>query len=141
VQLYVTWDTLETDKLASIWLVKRFIDPAARFEFVPKGTLITNGIPFDTPESEFRRYHAISCFQSVLRHHSISNAALVRVGEITHDIEINFWGEKRFAESTGLERRINDIIARSPARPDLCMAESFAVLDELHAKVAGESYR
>jgi hypothetical protein len=131
-QVYVTWNTLETDKLASIWLIKRFIDPEAHFIFVPKDTLITNGIPFDTPDSEFRRYQTLSCFQSILQKHSITNAALLRIGEFTHDIEINFWGEKRFLESTDLAARINSLIDTSATNPPACVEGASAILDALY---------
>ena len=46
--LYSTWDVLETDASASAWLIKRHVDPKARFKFFPKGELITEGIAFDT---------------------------------------------------------------------------------------------
>ena len=137
-QIYVTWDALETDRLASIWLIKRFIDPEARFEFVPEGTLITNGIPFDTPDAEFRRYHAISCFQSIVRQHPTDDPAVIRIGEITHDIEINFWGEKRFDESVVLNERIRAIVAANSNDTAACVSASIRVFDELSEKLATE---
>ena len=131
-QLYVTWETLEPDKLASIWLIKRFIDTEARFSFVPKDTLITNGIPFDTPDAEFRRYQALSCFQSILQKHAITNAALLRIGEITHDIEINYWGEKRFRESTEITAGMNAIIENAQTNPVICVEKAGPVFDALY---------
>ena len=131
-QLYVTWDTMEADKLASIWLIKRFIDTGARFEFVPKDALIANGIPFDTPESEFRRYQALSCFQSILQKHALTNTALLQIGEITHDIEINYWGEKRFQESSTLVASINAVIENAQANPSVCIEKSLPVFDALY---------
>jgi hypothetical protein len=134
-RLYVTWNTLETDKLASIWLIKRFIDAEARFSFVPKDTLITNGIPFDTPDAEFRRYQALSCFQSILQKHAITNAALLHIGEITHDIEINYWGEKRFRESTELAAGMNLIIENAETNPLISIEQARPVLDALYETI------
>jgi len=131
---FVTWDTLEPDSLASVWLIKRFVYPDASFSFIPKGSPITNGIPFDTPESKFRRYHAISCFQSILREHPINDPAVIRIGEITHDIEINYWGEKRFPESVRLAQRIRDITERE-ADPQACISACLTILDDLYNNI------
>ena len=54
---YVTRDDFEPDKCASIWLIKRFIDPQAVFVIRPAGAPLKPGIPFDVPEAELRRYH------------------------------------------------------------------------------------
>ena len=50
-QIYITWQGLEPDKLASLWLIKRFVDQEAEFKLVPKGSLIKDGIPFDVLDS------------------------------------------------------------------------------------------
>jgi hypothetical protein len=136
-QFYVTWDTLETDKLASIWLIKRFLDTEARFAFVPKHTLITHGVPFDTPDAEFRRYQTLSCFQSILEKRSVTNATLLRIGEFTHDIEINYWGEKRFPDSVALAARLNDIIGHTGTNPLACVEEALSAMDALYEAMRG----
>ena len=47
--LFTTWDGLETDKLASIWLIQRFISPGADVKFYPRNHVISDGVQFDTP--------------------------------------------------------------------------------------------
>jgi hypothetical protein len=64
---YTTWENMEPDKCASAWLIKRFIDKNATFEFFPKGELITKGILFDVPEAEIRRYNNISTFEYLIK--------------------------------------------------------------------------
>ena len=59
---------------------------------------------------------------------------MLHIGDITHDIEINFWGEKRFPESSVLNERIQAIVEVSPGDPEACLAKSFVVLDELLAR-------
>lgn len=130
--LYVTMNTMEADNLASAWLIKRFIDPQATFGFVPKGTLITNGIAFDTPDAEFRRYQELSCFQSLLQKKAITNAALLRIGEISHDIEINYWGEKRCPESSDVAAKINAVIDAARTNPAICIEKSTPIFDTLY---------
>ena len=130
---YVSWATLEADKAAAMWLIKRFIDPEAIFRFVPKQTAITNGIPLDTPDARFRRYHAESCFQSILRHHGVTNASLVRIGKITFDIEVNFWDEKQFAESEPLRRQVIALAETHSNNLDTALQKSMTLFDGLYA--------
>jgi hypothetical protein len=128
---YVTRESLEPDKLASMWLIQRHVDAMARFVFVADGIPFTNGIPFDTPEAEYRRYANLSCFESILKANSLTNAALRRMGDLMHDIEVNYWGEKRFTESEPLNREIREIIRTNGPSRDRCVTQSFAAFDRV----------
>lgn len=77
------------DKLASIWLIKRFINLEAKIILYPKGDTITEGIPFDTPDAKFRRYHNISTYEMFRRHYGINDARCIYISKIVHDVEIN----------------------------------------------------
>jgi len=88
-QSYETWQGLEPDKLASMWLLKRFVDPQAEFTLVPKGSMISKGIPFDVPSAQFKRSHSQSTFESILQNQRLNDERLVHIGRIIHDIEIN----------------------------------------------------
>jgi len=111
--LFVTWEGLEPDKCASIWLVKRFVDPKAEFQFIKKGELVSKGTPFDIPEAELRRYHAWSAFESILRKFELQDPVLLELGKILHDIEINFWADTRSAESERINSEVLEIIQSS----------------------------
>lgn len=89
--LYSTWANFEADKCASLWLIKRFIDPTATFRFYPSGVRIDQGIAFDTPDAPFRRTHNQSTFERLLDHYAFRNPTLLDLGRLLHDIEINTW--------------------------------------------------
>jgi len=72
-QIYITWQGLEPDKLASLWLIKRFVDQEAEFKLVPKGSLIKDGIPFDVPSATFKRSHTRSTFECVLQNEGLDD--------------------------------------------------------------------
>ena len=133
-ETYVTWDTMEVDKCASAWLIKRFIDKEAVFKFIPKGELVTDGIPFDTPDSKFRRYHNMSTFESILKEYRIQDPILVRIGKMMHDIEISYWAGRQVEGSEELEREIKDII-KSSNSPEECYIQGFKVLDEIYNSI------
>jgi hypothetical protein len=134
--LYVTRKSLEADKLAAIWLIKRFVDHEASFQFVADDLPLTNGIPLDVPEAELRRYANNSCFETVVSRFKIEAPGLPRLSRIIRDIEINFWAEKYFPETGPLSQTIKGIIERHPNDPDACVRESSIIFDRLLNELA-----
>lgn len=111
--VFATWEDFEADKCASIWLIRRFVAPSAMIRFFPKGEVIQEGIPFDTPDAELRRYHNRSTFETLLAHYHLSDQKLVLLGKIIHDIEVNTWERKAFAESYQIQGDVRQIISDS----------------------------
>ena len=137
---YVTRESLEPDKLASIWLIQRFVDQEAAFLFAAEGTPLTNGIPFDMPEADYRRYATLSCFESILEKQRLgNNAGLRRVGDLIHDLEINYWGEKRFPESLQLKRELQEVLDQNHSQPEVCAQRALPVFDRWLTNVANGS--
>lgn len=131
---YSTWEGFEVDKCASIWLIKRFIDRDAVIKFFPKGEIIKEGTPFDTPDAALRRYHNMSTFEAILKHYNIQNPRVVYIGKIIHDIEINIWERKVLDETLAVQREINSIINNSRNQGEV-MKKSAAFFDSLYEKV------
>jgi hypothetical protein len=89
-KVWVTRQGIHVDRMASAWLIRRFIDPAARFKFVPgKGYRPQPGeIRFDMFEAEFTHEGDRCTFEVLLSRAGIEDAALAQIGEIVHDIDI-----------------------------------------------------
>jgi hypothetical protein len=117
--IFSTWDIFEVDKCASIWLIKRFIDPKARIVVYPKGDAIPEGIPFDTPDAKFRRYQNASTYETFMRHYKIQDDRLLYIGKIVHDIEVNTWGKKAMKETRHVQNEVNRIITDSKTSTEL----------------------
>jgi len=126
--IFATWDVFEVDKCASIWLIKRFIDPKAKIRIYKKGERIKEGIPFDTPDAKLRRYHNASTYETLLRHYGLKNRRLVYIGKIVHDIEINVWEKKALPETPVVQQEIGEIIKNSSS-PDEIISKSIAYFD------------
>lgn len=109
-QVFSTWEGFEPDKCASIWLIQRFIDKNAEIKFFPRGELIEEGIPFDTPDARFRRYANKSAFESFMDHYKLNDPKLIYIGKIIHDIEINIWERKIMQETYRVQDAITKII-------------------------------
>ena len=130
--VFSTWDVFETDKCASIWLIKRFIDPKAEIRFFPHGTSITEGISFDTPEAKFRRYATKSTYETLLEHYDLKDPRLKYIGRLIHDIEVNVWEKKVYNESTKVLEAIRLIIVKNEGNNKAIMEKSLEYFDVLY---------
>jgi hypothetical protein len=88
-----TWVTREgvyTDRIASAWLIRRFIDPEARFKFVSgKGYRPKEGeLRFDMFEAEFTHEGDKCTFEVLLDRCGLKDAALRAIAEIVHDVDL-----------------------------------------------------
>ena len=118
-----TWVTrrgVKVDRIASAWLIRRFIDPRARFRFVPgPGHRPRKGeLRFDMSEGEFTHEGEECTFEVLRRRFRLRDKALGEIAEIVHDVDLK---DARFArpEAPGLERLVAGIALRhrqDPAR-------------------------
>ncbi|MCD4722377.1 MAG: chromate resistance protein [Desulfobacula sp.] len=131
--VYSTWENMEIDKCASAWLLKQFVDKQAVFRFFAKGALISDGIPFDVPQADIRRYHTLSSFEYIMKKHKITDPALKQIAKIIHDIEINFWGEKKIKNSEEIYSIFQKIMETSKT-PEECFMSSFKYFNELYGE-------
>jgi len=82
-RIWVTRPGVHVDRMASAWLIRRFIDENAKFRFGGKG-----GVPFDMQGGHFT-HDAERCTFEVLRDRfGISDKAVRTIGEIVHDIDL-----------------------------------------------------
>lgn len=89
-RVWVTRTGIHVDRIASAWLIRRFIDPQPTFKFVPaKGYVPERGeLRFDMFEAEFTHEGNLCTFEVLLRHAKIEEAGLRAIAEIVHDIDL-----------------------------------------------------
>jgi len=131
---FATWDDLEVDKLASIWLIERFIKPGTHVVLHPKGSIIREGIQFDTPMAEIKRIFNQSAYESLLAHFKISDIRLVNIGRLIHDIEINSWEKKLYRRTASLQIFYLDLL-NSGLSQDEMRRRSSTYLDRLYQEI------
>lgn len=87
---WVTRQGVHVDRIACAWLIRRFIDPAARFKFVSgKGYAPSFGeLRFDMFEAEFTHEGDRCSFEVLLGHAGLTDPALQAIAEIVHDIDL-----------------------------------------------------
>jgi hypothetical protein len=87
---WVTRQDVYVDRIASAWLIRRFIDPEARFKFVSgKGYRPREGeLRFDMFEAEFTHEGDKCTFEVLLDRCGLKDAALRAIAEIIHDVDL-----------------------------------------------------
>lgn len=94
VTRYYTWEGLEPDRWASIWLMKRHIDPAANISILPVGAALKNSKAIATPFSEVKRTHGKSTYENLVTAYKQNNdATLLKIGAIINELEISPWNK------------------------------------------------
>jgi len=110
---WVTRAGVHVDRIASAWLIRRFIDPEATFGFVTGADAgpQEGELRFDMFEAEFTHEGEECTFEVLLRRFGIEDLALRRIAEIVHDLDLK---DSRFArpEAAGLDRLIAGIALR-----------------------------
>ncbi|MBF0338758.1 MAG: chromate resistance protein [Nitrospirae bacterium] len=79
------------DRLASAWLIRRFIDPSAVFRFVGTDEIeeaAKGSVTFDVNGGDFTHVGQLCTFEVLVRAFGIKDSALNKIAEIVHDIDI-----------------------------------------------------
>ncbi len=130
-----TWVTrrgIQVDRIASAWLVRRFIDPKARFRFIdPHGEQARGGeLSFDMMGADFTHEEDRCTFETLVRRIDLGDGALARVAEIIHEIDIKD-GKFGRPEARGIEQLLWGMLATNPA-DEARLERGFVILDDLY---------
>lgn len=129
---WVTRKGLYIDRLASAWLIRRFIDKKARFKFVPGKSYRPKAgeLRFDMFEAEFTHEGDRCTFETFVHRLGLDDAALHAIAEIVHDIDLKDAKHGR-PEAAGIECLIAGITS-STTDDEARLARSTAVFDDLY---------
>lgn len=101
-RVWVTREHIHIDRLCSAWLIRRFIDPQAKFVFAPESKLPKGAIPYDIFGAEFSHHGDDCTFETLLKSFQLKDKSLTAIAEIVHDIDMK---DNKFGrpESEGLD--------------------------------------
>jgi hypothetical protein len=88
-RVWVTRPRPGVDRMSSAWLIRRFIDPSARFEFAPDvSTLAEGAVAFDMFGAEFSHRGDGCTFETLRDVFAVKDAAVDRLATIVHDLDL-----------------------------------------------------
>ena len=84
---WVTRERPKIDRIACPWLVRRFIDPAAEFFYVPNAEVrafaaANNATAYDIPDVDYSHVGPECSFDAFIRRHALSHPALDELAKI-----------------------------------------------------------
>jgi len=141
--LYTTWNVPEPDRVALLWVIRRFVDPKARFYYVEPFSQVRHGTPVDLPEAEMRRDATNSATELLIAERGLtSDPDLALLAETSHLFEIARWrlptNRAAFRLGTGLVTAVGECQADDVAP---CFERGFRYLDGWYDRPRDEPTR
>ena len=86
---WVTWENIGVDRMACVWLIRRWVDPKAEFSFIAREekVLPKNGEPFDIPGARYSHHGGHCTFHTILREHKINDPVLAHIAQIVDEAD------------------------------------------------------
>lgn len=110
-----TWVTrrgVKVDRMASAWLIRRFIDPDARFKFVDgkSYTPEPGELRFDMFDAEYTHEGDACTFEVLVRRFGVAEPGIDALSQVIHDIDLKD-GRHGRAETAGVALQVDGIAA------------------------------
>ena len=102
-RVWLTRTRPEIDRVGSAWLIRRFIDPEAKFVFGDAPAAHPEAIPYDMLDVEFSHHGDHCTFETLIERFGIRDRAVQRLAELIHDADLE---DDKFhrIEGFGVER-------------------------------------
>ncbi len=121
------------DRLASAWLIKRFLDSGAEFVFTPPEELPADAIPFDMAGVEFGHHGDHCTFETLLERSGLRDRRLAIIAEIVHEADLRD-GKFQREEARGLDLVLRGLLAAVKDDPD-ALAQGLILFDGLYSTI------
>lgn len=130
-----TWVTrrgLYVDRIACAWLIRRFIDPDAKFRFVSANGYRprTGELRFDMFEGEFTHEGDLCSFEVFVKQFFSHDHALVEMGKIIHDLDLKD-AKFRKPETAGIGGLMNGLTSAHKS-DESRLERGSAIFDDLY---------
>ncbi len=105
-RLWVTRPRPGVDRVSSAWLIRRFIDPKARFVFAPDGQAPRGAVPFDMFHGGFGHRGDQCTFETLTKQFRVRNRRVSVLAQMVHDADL---GDEQFGrkEGFGIDAALN----------------------------------
>jgi hypothetical protein len=128
---WVTRPRPHIDRVASAWLIKRFIDPDAEFLFAPPAEFPKDAIPFDAPGAELSHQGEDCTFETLVKRARLRDRRLTRLAEVVHEADLRD-GKFPHEEARGIDVAVRALLAASPDDAQV-LAQGMALFEGLYA--------
>ncbi len=87
---WVMWEHVGVDRMGCAWLIRRFIDPQAEFQFIPAGQkpFPDGAEPLDIPGVRLSHRRGHCTFYAMLKEYRLKDPILQRIAAIIDEADI-----------------------------------------------------
>jgi len=128
---WVTRPRPHIDRIASAWLIKRFIDPDATFIFAPQAEFPQDAVAFDAPGVELTHHGEDCTFETLIKRARLRDRRLSRLAELVHEADLHD-GKYPHDEARGIDLAIRALLAAS-ADDHQVLAQGMSLFEGLYA--------
>lgn len=104
-RVWLTRPRPQIDRVGSAWLIKRFIDPQARFIFANDPARHPEAIPYDMFEVDFSHHGEDCTFETLVKRFVVTDKAALKIAEMVHDADLED-GKFQTIECVGIDRML-----------------------------------
>jgi len=135
---WVTRERVKVDRVACPWLIRKFIDPAAEFLFVPEDQVLEvakreGATPYDVKGVEFGHHGKECSFDALVKkHHLDRDPAIVLLAKIVNgaDTDNSLWNQPEAAGLKAIAEGFRHLGLKDDRE---ILAKEFIVYDALYA--------
>ena len=127
---WVTRPRPHIDRIASAWLIKRFCDPDAAFEFADAADAARKGVPFDVLGAEFGHHGEDCTFETLVKRYGVKDRRVKHLAEIVHEADLHD-GKFTRHEAAGVDLAIDGLVEGVPDDHEL-LERGIAMFDGLY---------
>ena len=129
-KVWLTRPRPEIDRVGSAWLIRKFIDPKAKFVFGNKRDLNGRVLTFDMLEGDFSHDGDDCTFETLIRRFGIQDKPVCKIAEMVHDADL---GDDKFqrTECIGIDRVLKGWAKEGLSDQDI-LRRGFECFDALH---------
>ena len=134
-RLWMTRPRPAIDRVSSAWLIRRFIDPKARFIFGVDPSAHSDAIPFDMFCPQGFGHRGEDCtFETLCKQFAVRDGRVKRIAQIIHDADL---GDEKFGrvEGQGLDKVLNGW-AKQDLPDDELMQRGMDLIEGLYESLA-----
>lgn len=102
-RVWLTRPRPQIDRVGSAWVIRRFIDPQARFVFADTPEAHPDALPYDMAGVEFTHHGDDCTFETLVKRFGLDDPALRRMAEMVHAADIED-GKYARTECIGIDR-------------------------------------
>jgi hypothetical protein len=130
-KVWLTRPRPEIDRVGSAWLIRKFIDPKAKFVFGTKRSSNQRALTFDMLEGDFSHDGDDCTFETLIRRFGIQDKAACKIAQMVHDADL---GDDKFqrTECIGIDRVLKGW-GREDVSDQEILRRGFQCFDALYA--------